>query len=93
MPNKIAYFWDYDISEGQLKDILAGKLEIGRINKQWANIRLLEYAPYKDIIKLIGYRELVRIWPELREHIRSKSRKRGFDFLVEWLKNKHPEKI
>jgi hypothetical protein len=93
MSSKIAYLWDYDIDEDKLKDILAGKLEIGRINKQWANIRLLEYAPYKDIIKLIGYREIVKIWPKLRGYIRSDSRKRGFDFLVEWLTNKHLEKI
>lgn len=93
MSGKIAYLWDYDIDEDKLKDILAGKLEMGRINKQWANIRLLEYAPYNDIIKLIGYKEIVKIWPKLRGHIRSDSRKRGFDFLVEWLTNKHLEKI
>jgi len=53
----------------------------------------LEYAPYHEIVRLLGYKEIVEQWPGLRENIRSQARKRGFDFLVEWLKKKHPEKI
>ena len=90
MPNRIAYIWDYDIDDEKLNSLLSGRLTIGRLDKRWAQLRLLEYAPFADIIKLIGYKEIVECWPELRNHIRSKSRKRGFDFLVEWLKMHHP---
>jgi hypothetical protein len=89
MKNRIAYLWDYDIDEEKFKALLSGKLAIGRLDKKWALLRLLEYAPYDEIIRLIGYKELVRCWPELRDHIRSKSRKRGFDFLAEWLTKHH----
>jgi hypothetical protein len=54
---------------------------------------LLEYAPYREIIRLLGYGELVRHWPEWRPHIRSASRRRGFDFLAEWIPRHHPELI
>ncbi|MBI1986929.1 MAG: hypothetical protein HYS70_01100 [Nitrospinae bacterium] len=93
MTSKIPYIWDYDIDEDKLKDILSGKVSMGHIDRKWAIIRLLEYAPYNEIIKLIGYREIIKQWPELRKYIRSQSRRRGFDFLVEWLQKKHPDKI
>lgn len=90
---KLAYVWDYDIDEDSLKEILAGRLVIGRLNKKWAVRRILEYAPYPEIIRLLGYRGISEQWPELRESIRSQARKRGFDFLVEWLKENRPEKL
>lgn len=93
MSKKLAYIWDYDIDEAKLKEILAGKLTIGRLDRRWAIIRLFEYAPYHEIVRLLGYREIVEQWPELRTRIRSQGRKRGFDFLVEWIKDKHPEKL
>lgn len=56
---KIPYIWDYDIDEDKLKNILSGKLLIGHIDKKRAVIRLLEYAPYHEIIRLIGYRGII----------------------------------
>lgn len=93
MSHKLAYIWDYDIDEDKLRDILAGKITIANLDKRWAIVRLLEYAPFHEIVRLLGYREIVEQWPEMRSRIRSQSRKRGFDFLVERLKNKFPEKI
>lgn len=91
--NRLVYLWDYDIDEDRLKDILAGTLVIGRLDRKWAVRRILEYAPYSDIVKLLGYRGIIEQWPELRESIRAKSRQRGFDFLVVWLMARHPEKL
>jgi hypothetical protein len=85
------YVWDYDIDEAQFLDILAGRLTIGRLDRDWAAVRLLEYAPYPEIVRLLGFRALVDGWPKWRRRIRSQSRKRGFDFLAEWLPNHHPE--
>lgn len=85
------YVWDYDITETQFRDILEGRLKLGRLDQDWAAIRLLEYAPYPDIVHLLGFRVLVQGWPKWRARIRSQSRKRGFDFLVEWLPQYHPE--
>ncbi|MCC6544822.1 MAG: hypothetical protein IT392_10030 [Nitrospirae bacterium] len=93
MSHKLSFIWDYDIDEDKLRDILSGKVTTGKLDKRWALLRLFEYAPYKEIVRLLGYREIVEQWPEVRNRIRSQSRKRGFDFLVERLKNKYPEKI
>lgn len=87
----LSYVWDYDISEQQFYEILAGQRVIGRLDQDWAALRLLEYAPYEEIVRLVGFAKLVKNWPRWQSHIRSKSRRRGFDFLVNRLIEKHPE--
>jgi len=87
----LPYVWDYNIDEAQFRAILEGRQVIGRLNRDWAARRLLEYAPYEEIVHLIGFPRLVKDWPRWRKGIRSVSRKRGFDFLVKWLPEKHPE--
>jgi hypothetical protein len=85
------YVWDYDLDQEQFLAILEGRASKGRLDQDWAAVRLLEYAPYEEIIRLIGFRRLVANWSRWRGRIRSKSRVRGFDFLVQWLTQKHPE--
>ena len=89
--SSLSYIWDYDISEQEFLEILSGKLVLGRLDQDWAALRLLEYAPYEEIVRLLGFPRLIKNWPRWRQHIRSESRKRGFDFLTAWLPEKHPE--
>ncbi len=90
---KPQYVWDYDLDEPQFLALLEGRQTIGRLDSNWAAIRLLEYAPYPEIVRLIGYRRLIEGWPAWRGHIRSVSRRRGFDFFVGWLPANYPELI
>jgi len=85
------YLWDYDIDETSFRKMLEGSLTIGRLDQEWAIVRTLEYAPYQEILRLLTFKEIVHWWPKVHNRIRSKGRKRGFDFLVEWLPQKHPE--
>jgi hypothetical protein len=90
---KLPYVWDYQINEKQFSDILAGRTTFGRLDRDWAAVRLLEHAPYPEIVRLLGYRALIAGWPRWRAKIHSQSRKRGFDFLVSWLPQHHPELV
>jgi len=85
------HVWDYDIDDGQFREILAGRLTVGRLDRDWAAVRILENAPYEEIVGLLGFGSLVEGWPRWRSRIRSQSRRRGFDFLVAWLPDHHPE--
>jgi hypothetical protein len=85
------YVWDYDIDEAEFREMLDGVLKIGRLDRDWAVVRLLENAPYEEIVRLLGFQSLVEGWPRWRSRVRSESRRRGFDFLVEWLPKRHPE--
>ena len=87
----LPYLWDYDLDQAQFQEILEGRRAMGRLNQDWAARRLPEYASYEEIVRLIGFKRLVENWPRWRGKIRSKSRVRGFDFLVKWIPEKHPE--
>lgn len=89
----LPYVWDYDLDESQFHDLLSGKLTLGRLDRDWAVVRLLEYAPYPEIVRLLGFRALIQDWHRWRDRLRSVSRRRGLDFLVEWLPRTHPEWI
>lgn len=54
---------------------------------------MLEYAPYREIVRLLGFRELVKGWPEWRARVRSEGRRRGLDFLVAWLPEHRPHLV
>ena len=90
---RLSYVWDYDIDEAQFCAVLGGELVIGRLDRDWAAIRLLEYAPYPEIVRLLGFQRLVEGWPRWREHIHSQSRRRGFDSLTTWLPAHYPELV
>lgn len=85
------YVWDYNIDKDQFNEMLAGHLTIGRLGQDWAAVRLIEYAPYPEIIRRLGFRAIIENWSHWKPRIRSQSRQRGFDFLVEWLPKHHPE--
>ncbi len=88
---RLPFVWDYDMNEAQFQAILRGEMQRGRLDRDWAAVRLLEYAPYQEIIQFLGYRELIEGWSRWRTRIRSVSRKRGLDFLAAWLPEHHPE--
>jgi len=88
---RLPWVWDYDLDAEAFGELLTGRLTIGRLNRDWAAVRLLEYAPYEEIVRWLGFPTLVRDWPRWRQRIRAESRRRGFDFLAEWLPKQHPE--
>ena len=89
----LPFVWDYDMDEAQFRAVLDGQQTLGRLDSDWAATRLLEYATYPEIVRLLGFRRLVEGWPRWRTHIRSLSRQRGFDFLTIWLPEHYPELI
>jgi hypothetical protein len=93
VPVSLPCVWDYEMGEDPFRAILDGKQTIGRLDSDWAALRLLEYAPYAEIVRLLGFRRLISGWPRWREQIRSESRRRGFDFLATWLPEHHPELV
>jgi hypothetical protein len=88
---RLPYVWDYDINEEQFQALIEGRLTLGRLDSRWALTRLVEHAPYAEIIRRAGFARLLREWPAVRDRVRSTSRKRGIDFLAGWLPKHHPE--
>jgi hypothetical protein len=88
---RLPYVWDYDIDEDRFRALLEGRETIGRLDRDWAAARLLDHATWREIRRLLSLGDLVRGWPAWRARVRSESRRRGLDFLVEWLPRHHPE--
>lgn len=86
-----AYLWDHNITFEEFQGLLAGTFEFGRLNRDWAAVRLIEYAPYEEMIRLLGYKALVEEWPRWRPKVRMAEIRRGLDFLVAWISERHPE--
>ena len=91
MNSRPAFVWDYDISSSEFQAMLSGELTVGRLGQDWAVVRLLEYGTYREVIQMLGYRQLIEGWPHWRNKIRSDSRKRGYDFLSEWIPEHRPD--
>jgi hypothetical protein len=89
----LPFVWDYDLDEPAFRRLLSGEITLGPLDRTWAAVRLIEYAPYREIVRLLGFRDLVKGWPEWRARVRSESRKRGLDFLVAWLPEHHPHLV
>lgn len=88
---RLSYVWDYDIDEETFRTILAGQVALGRLDRDWAAVRLIEFAPYREIVRLLGFRALLDGWPRWRDRIRSPGRRRGVDFLAWYLPERRPD--
>lgn len=91
MKTKAKYVWDYDLDQDEFDEILAGRSTRGHLDRDWAAIRVIEWAPYSEMVRLIGFRALIDNWSRWRSRIRSERQRRGIDFLVAWLPEHHPE--
>lgn len=89
----LSFLWDYNITEAQYEEILSGKLTLGRLDQDWAAVRLLEYGTYPEIKKELGLSRLILGWPNWRSKIKSPRRVRAFDWLVTWLPEHHSEQL
>jgi len=85
------WVWDYNISWEEFYALLDGSLTLGRLDRDWAAVRLIEYASYEEMIRIIGYKGLVEGWPQWRSRIRAHDQKRALDFLVDWVVTYHPD--
>ncbi|MEZ4870205.1 MAG: hypothetical protein R3C14_53240 [Caldilineaceae bacterium] len=89
--NRAQYVWDYNITQEQFDEMLAGRFEDGHLNRDWAAIRVIEWAKYEDMVRILGFPTLVKNWSRWRMRIRSEEQRRSLDFLVDWLPKHHPE--
>jgi len=91
MKTRAKFVWDYDLAQDEFDDILAGRRTRGRLDRNWAAVRVIEWAPYREMVRLIEFRALVDEWSRWRPRIRSEQQRRAIDFLGDWLPKHHPE--
>jgi len=57
---RLPFVWDYDIDEAAFRRLLEGRTTLGRLDRDWAAVRLLEYGSYADVVRLAYRRGLSR---------------------------------
>ena len=87
MNERYAWLWDVEMDAKTFERCLQGEQALGRFDPDWALLRLLEYAPYREIRRLLPVRRFIRRWPDLAPRMRSAARRGGTDFLRTWLMN------
>lgn len=50
-------------------------------------VRLIEYAPFSEIQRLLPVERFLRFWPEVARRVRSRTRREGMEFYFHWLQN------
>ena len=87
------FVWEFELDETQFWAILDGKLDHPEIDRDWTIVRLLEFAPYGEIVQRLGFKQILEGWPRWRQKINNQGRIRGFDFLADWLPLHYPDLI
>ena len=82
---KYSWLWDVDMDAARFQRTLAGQEHSDFFDQQWALIRLIDYAPYPDILRLLPRRAFVQLWPQIESRVRSDARRAGMAFVRERL--------
>lgn len=73
------------MDNGTFEAVLAGRQVMPAFDMRWALLRLIEYAPYAEIKRLLPVAGFLTLWPSVLGHVRSNMRRDGMDFMYRWL--------
>jgi len=88
MESRYPWLWDTEMDNATFESILRGQESRPPHNNRWAMVRLVEYAPWAEIRRLLPRDSFLREWPTLAPHVRSRTRREGMNFFHEWLRSK-----
>ena len=80
--DQYAWLWDVDLDNAEFEDILHGRHAAAGLDADWAMLRLIEYAPYHEIKRLLPRENFLKRWPALMGRVRSESRRNGMDYFA-----------
>ncbi len=87
MGDRFPWLWDTEMEDGAFETLL--RAEEPSRDHRWAMLRLIEYAPYREIRRLLPRQKFLEEWPGLAAQVRSQSRRKGMEFLYQWFRQ-HP---
>lgn len=64
-----SFLWDYDLTEGQIREILNGPLA----KRRWLVAKILEHAKFDEVWKYLSLKDIERDLPSLRMNLRTKN--------------------
>ena len=85
---KYPWLWDADMDAKAFRAVLAGKRKEKGLDWKWAMARLIDYAPYEEIRKLLPKKLFLKRWKDVAPLVRSETRREGMSYLHDTLKAK-----
>jgi hypothetical protein len=82
------WLWDVDMDNAAFEAVLHGQAGASAADMDWAILRLVEYAPYREIRRLLPPGAFLRRWPALMSKVRAASRREGMEFFFEWARRR-----
>jgi len=87
------WLWDVDMDNATFEAVLRGETDRAGCDRDWAMLRLIEYAPYREIRRLLPLSAFLTRWPVLMGRVRSVTRREGMDYYAERVKRWTPSHV
>ena len=84
MHDRFTWLWDVDMDAATFEGLLSGQSKELLRDRHWALLRLIEYAPYREIRRLLPQNFFFEEWPGLASRVRSRTRREGMQFYYDW---------
>ena len=76
---RYSWLWDFPYGNDRFDAALRGE-GTGSYNEDWAMARLIDYAPYREMMRRLPKKRFVEIWPRISRLIRPHEIKEGINF-------------
>jgi hypothetical protein len=86
MNARFPWLWDTDMDNAAFEGLLRGETSEPYHDFRWALLRLIEYAPYREIRRLLPRERFLEEWPQLAPRVRSRTRREGMEFMHQWFR-------
>ncbi len=84
------WLWDVEMDGADYDRLLAG--DRGNMSPSfspdWALLRLIEYAPYRELMRRLPRERFMAQWPGLAAKVRSSDRREGMNYVFDWLQRR-----
>ena len=84
---KYPWLWDTDMGNDRFDEYLTCA-DISSDEAQWAMLRLIEYAPFRDFKRMMPAKRFAIIWPRISRRVRAESERDAMNFYHHWLTRK-----
>jgi hypothetical protein len=84
---KYTWLWDTDMGNDRFDEYLT-QADMSSDEAQWAMLRLIDYAPYRRLKRMLPRKRFIEMWPHISRRIRPQSLREGMDFYYSWFVQK-----
>ena len=86
MQSRYSWLWDTELDNAGFEAALRGQVREAGHDERWALTRLVEYAPFAELKRLLPRDRFLERWPEIAPRVRSETRREGMEFFYQWLR-------